>query len=258
MPAPFRVITSMERCRPKPRLPEPPRSRRPLFISTRAASMAGARPKKMPITRETRSEYPNTRHRCRLPHPWSAGGMHRQHGAQRKKGKTDAKCAARQGEEQTFREQLADNAQGRSAQCGADCHFAPPCRSPSQRQVRHVGAGNQQHKPTQPISITSAGRTWLVKASLIDLQITPKPTSLVASSRCRRAATPSSSARACCRLTPSGKRIKAAQPMNVGGCADAGCHGAVAAASIAVPCHRSNGSQPASRPRRCRGLRRAE
>ena len=54
------------------------------------------------------------------------------------------------------------------------------------------------------------------KASLIVFRETPKPASLVTSSRCRRAAIAFSSACACCRVTLSGRRIKPPNQCTVG------------------------------------------
>jgi hypothetical protein len=68
------------------------------------------------------------------------------------------KRAPAEGEQRALGEQLAHEAPASGAERGADGELAVPPQQPREREVRHVGARDQQHQAGRPEQISSIGR----------------------------------------------------------------------------------------------------
>jgi len=64
---------------------------------------------------------------------------------QNAKGEGEAQHASGHAQQPAFQQQIARHPDPAGAQRGADRQFLPPSIGAYQEQVRHVGAGNQQH-----------------------------------------------------------------------------------------------------------------
>ena len=65
---------------------------------------------------------------------------------QQQVGHCDTRDASQQTQDQALREQLPDQTGAAGPQSGSDGHLLPPGCSFSQRQVRHICAGDEQHQ----------------------------------------------------------------------------------------------------------------
>ena len=74
------------------------------------------------------------------------GGHHRQDRAHDGDGQAEPEEAAQERQHHALREELGRDLTRRGAQGRPERHLALPCRAPGQEQVRHVGAGDQEHQ----------------------------------------------------------------------------------------------------------------